>query len=633
MMEPLMDRPLRAGGSARERLTACFSLATLRACLPILGWLPRYNLTWLQMDVIAGATVGLTTVPQAWLMLRWLAYLYRPFQELPWSHGEQQQFGLCLSHAESSLISSDSYDLKYGLYSAFMGGFIYCIFGTSKDITLGPTAIMSLLCAAYIDGDPVYAVLLTFLCGVIQTTMAVLRLGFLLDFISYPVIKGFTCAAAVTIGFGQLKNLLGLKDIPHQFFLQVYYTFYRIPQARVGDVVLGLVCLTLLVSLTVMKRTLGPDSDELPVHVRAARGLVRGFATMRNALVVVAATVVAYSLEVSGHHTFTITGQTSQGLPPFQAPPFSETILNGTELSFSDIVLDLGGGLIVIPLMGLLESIAIAKAFASQNDYRIDGNQELFAIGLTNIMGSFVSAYPVTGSFGRTAVNSQTGVRTPAGGVVTGVLVLLSLAFLMPVFYYIPKASLAAVVICAVAPMFDLRVVPKFWRVRKLDLLPFLVTFLVCFWQVHYGIVGGVLVSMVMLLHGIARPKLKVSDHDVLVIELNSGLNFPAADYLSRVLYTDALQVSPPRSVVLDCHHVSSLDFTVVQEISDLLRQFQLRNAGLVFCGLSHSVLEVLLAADLSGLKHTESVEAALQTLSELHFTEGPDQAKPLLGR
>ncbi|KAG9334571.1 hypothetical protein JZ751_007507 [Albula glossodonta] len=551
MMEPLMDRPLRAGGSARERLTACFSLATLRACLPILGWLPRYNLTWLQMD--------------------------------------------------------------YGLYSAFMGGFIYCVFGTSKDITLGPTAIMSLLCAAYID-------------------------GFLLDFISYPVIKGFTCAAAVTIGFGQLKNLLGLKDIPHQFFLQVYYTFYRIPQAR----------------------TLGPDSDELPVHVRAARGLVCGFATMRNALVVVAATVVAYSLEVSGHHTFTITGQTSQGLPPFQAPPFSETILNGTDLSFSDIVLDLGGGLIVIPLMGLLESIAIAKAFASQNDYRIDGNQELFAIGEYGLVAMAVSptswaplslrirSLGVLGGmkpmwetclwsmficackcvclhvcmyvcvcvcvcmcfssvllFLRTAVNSQTGVRTPAGGVVTGVLVLLSLAFLMPVFYYIPKASLAAVVICAVAPMFDLRVVPKLWRVRKLDLLPFLVTFLVCFWQVHYGIVGGVLVSMVMLLHGIARPKLKVSDHDVLVIELNSGLNFPAADYLSRVLYTDALQVSPPRSVVLDCHHVSSMDFTVVQEISDLLRQFQLRNAGLVFCGLS----------------------------VKLHFTEGPDQAKPLLGR
>ncbi|XP_064180421.1 sodium-independent sulfate anion transporter [Anguilla rostrata] len=598
MMQPLVDRPVLTGGSARDRLATCLSLATLKMWFPILGWLPRYNRTWLQMDLIAGATVGLTTVPQA------------------------------LAYAEVAGLP-----VQYGLYSAFMGGFIYCIFGTSKDITLGPTAIMSLLCADYIEQDPVYAVLLTFLCGVIQASMAVLRLGFLLDFISYPVIKGFTCAAAVTIGFGQVKNLLGLRGIPQQFFLQVYYTFHNISQARVGDVVLGLFCLLLLVSLTVMTRTLGPGSDDLPVHVRAARGLVRGLATVRNALVVVAATCVAYSWELSGHHSFTITGETSQGLPPFQPPPFSETTPNGTVISFSDMAQDLGGGLAVIPLMGLLESIAIAKAFASQNDYRIDGNQELFAIGLTNILGSFVSAYPVTGSFGRTAVNSQSGVCSPAGGVVTGTIVLLSLAFLMPLFRYIPKASLAAVIICAVAPMVDVRVVTQLWTVRRLDLLPFLVTFLVSFWQVQYGIVGGVLVSMVMLLHAIARPKLKVSDHDVLVIELNSGLNFPATEYISKVLYTEALLVSPPRSVVLDCHHISSLDFTVVQELRDLLRQFQLRKAGLVFCSLSHAMLEVLLVADLPGLMHTESVEAALQALSELNFTEEPDLVQPLLAK
>ncbi|XP_061086852.1 sodium-independent sulfate anion transporter [Conger conger] len=593
MMQPLVERPLRAEGSVRDRLAACFSMATLKKWLPILGWLPRYNLTWLQMDLIAGATVGLTTVPQA------------------------------LAYAEVAGLP-----VQFGLYSAFMGGFIYCVFGTSKDITLGPTAIMSLLCSSYVRQDPVYAVLLTFLCGVIQASMAILRLGFLLDFISYPVIKGFTCAAAVTIGFSQIKNLLGLRDIPQQFFLQVYYTFRSLPQARVGDAVLGLFCLVLLVSLTVMKRTLGPGSDDLPVHVRAARGLVHGLATVRNALVVVTATCVAYSWELSGHHSFTITGETAQGLPPFQPPPFSETMANGTVIHFSEIAQDLGAGLAVIPLMGLLESIAIAKAFASQNDYRIDGNQELFAIGLTNIMGSFVSAYPVTGSFGRTAVNSQSGVCSPAGGVVTGVVVLLSLAFLMPLFCYIPKASLAAVIICAVAPMLDLCVVPRIWAVRRLDLLPFLVTFLLSFWQVQYGIVGGVLVSMVMLLYDIARPKLKVSDHDILVIELNSGLNFPATEYISKVLYTEALLGSSARSVVLDCGHMSSLDVTVVEELRDLLRQFELRGAGLVFCGLSHAMLEVLLAAELPGLKHTESVEAALQALSA-----EPDQTEALLSK
>ncbi|XP_064857312.1 sodium-independent sulfate anion transporter isoform X3 [Oncorhynchus nerka] len=527
MMEPLVDRPGPQIGrsSLGERMASCCSYRTLQAWLPILTWLPKYRLSWLQMDLIAGLTVGLTTVPQA------------------------------LAYAEVAGLP-----VQYGLYSAFMGGFIYTFLGTSKDVTLGPTAIMSLLCASYVGGDPVRAVLLSLICGTIQTAMALLRLGFLLDFISFPVIKGFTCAAAVTIGFGQVKNVLGLKDIPHEFFLQVYYTFYRIPETRIGDVVLGLLCLCLLVTLQWMKSTLEPPSEQEALLTRAAHSLVWGIATVRNALVVVAASFLAFSWNAFGSPVFTITGKTSQGLPPFRAPPVSETTPNGTSISFGEIIEDFGGGLAVIPFMGVLESIAIAKAFASQNDYRINANQELFAIGLTNIMGSFVSAYPVTGSFGRTAVNSQTGVCTPAGGIVTGVVVLLSLAFLMPAFYYIPKASLAAVIICAVAPLVDYRVVMQFWRIRsesfvlnlcvsvyfksvcvcvcvcvcfqmcvwvcvcvcvfksvcvwvcvlELDLVPFLITFLLSFWEVQYGIVGGVVVSGLMLLYNVARPSIKV---------------------------------------------------------------------------------------------------------------------------
>ncbi|XP_006635462.3 sodium-independent sulfate anion transporter [Lepisosteus oculatus] len=597
-METVMDRCRRGGWCARDRIRGFCSFSTLKKILPILGWLPRYSLQWLWMDLVAGMTVGLTAVPQV------------------------------LAYAEVAGLP-----VQYGLYSAFMGCFIYCLFGTSKDVTLGPTAIMSLLCASYIDHDPVYAVLLTFLCGVIQVAMAVLQLGFLLEFISYPVIKGFTCAAAVTIGFGQVKNILGLRNIPQQFFMQVYYTFHNICETRVGDLILGIICLMVLVLLKLMKDCFKTHGVDLPLYVRVSRGIVWSAATARNALVVIAATCLAYACEVTGHGYFTITGSTAQGLPSFSPPPFSETTENGTVIAFREIALDLGGGLAVIPLMGLLESIAIAKAFASQNDYRINANQEMFAIGLTNIMGSFVSAYPVTGSFGRTAVNSQTGVCTPAGGVVTGVIVLLSLAFLMPLFCYIPKAALAAVIICAVAPMVDCSIVLKLWRVQKLDLLPFLVTLLFSFWEVQYGIVGGVVVSGFMLLYNIARPKLQVLDHGVLVVELESGLNFPAAEHISEVLFTEALLVSPPRSAILDCHHVSNIDYTVVNEIRDLLRQFKSRNVSLVFSGLPASVLEVLLAADLPGLKHTDSLDSALQYLSEKNLFEEPDQSEHLLSK
>ncbi|XP_008278510.1 sodium-independent sulfate anion transporter [Stegastes partitus] len=570
-----MDRPLLRGESSR----GCCSYGTLKAWLPILSWLPKYKLKWLQMDVLAGLTVGLTTVPQA------------------------------LAYAEVAGLP-----VQYGLYSAFMGGFIYMLLGTSKDVTLGPTAIMSLLCSSVVGGQPQRAVLLSLLCGLIQAVMALLRLGFLLDFISYPVIKGFTCAAAVTIGFGQVKNILGLRGIPQEFFLEVYYTFYKIPEARIGDVVLGLLCLFLLIMLVFMKASLeSNDADDASTSSRVARKLVWTVATMRNALVVVAASLIAFSWDAYGHKVFTITGQTSKGLPPFRPPPTSDTTANGTVVPFGEIVKDFGGGLAVIPFMGLIESIAIAKAFASQNNYRIDANQELLAIGVTNIMGSFVSAYPVTGSFGRTAVNSQTGVCTPAGGIVTSVIVLLSLAFLMPAFYYIPKASLAAVIICAVAPMVDFHVVAKMWKIRKWDLLPFVVTFLMSFWQVQYGIIGGIAVSGALLLYNTARPQIKVSDHNVLVMELSSGLSFPATEYLSHIIHTQALQVSPPRSVVLDCHHVSIIDYTVINELSDLLRQFKLRQVQLVFSGLRPSVLKVLLAADLQGFRYRDSVEEATQ--------------------
>uniref|UniRef100_W5KB77 Sodium-independent sulfate anion transporter n=1 Tax=Astyanax mexicanus TaxID=7994 RepID=W5KB77_ASTMX len=548
---------------------------TVRSCFPLLAWLPRYNLAWFKMDLLAGLTVGLTVVPQG------------------------------LAYAEVAGLP-----VQYGLYSAFMGCFVYCVFGTSKDITLGPTAIMSLLCSFYIAGDPVYAVLLTLLCGIIQTVMALLRLGFLLDFVSYPVIKGFTCAAAVTIGFGQVKNILGLKGIPQQFILQVYYTFYRIPEARAGDVILGLLCLIFLVMMTMMKSTLGSIEENPSLLVRVSRGIVWSFATVRNALVVIAAACVAYSSELAGSHFFTLTGKTAQGLPPLSPPAFSETTQNGTTISFSEIILDLGGGLAVIPLMGVLESIAIAKAFACvyllYYGLIMINNWLYVSAGLTNILGSFVSAYPITGSFGR---------FVPLF-IFISVVVLLSLAFLMPLFYYIPKASLAAVIICAVAPMIDYKVLPQIWRVRKLDLLPFLVTFLVSFWEVQYGIVGGVIVSGMMLLYLVARPELKISDHGVIVMELASGLNFPAIEHLCGVLRKHALHVSPARCVVLDCHHVSSIDYTVVTELKDLLKQFKLHSVSLVFTGLKPSVLEVLLAADLPDFTHRDSVEAGLQTAS-----------------
>uniref|UniRef100_A0A8C9NB77 Solute carrier family 26 member 11 n=1 Tax=Serinus canaria TaxID=9135 RepID=A0A8C9NB77_SERCA len=496
-----------------------------------------------------------------------------------------------------------SVPLQYGLYSSFMGCFVYCLLGTAKDVTLGPTAIMSLLVSSYAFHQPVYAVLLAFLSGCIQLAMGLLRLGFLLDFISCPVIKGFTSAASITISFNQVKNILGLQGIPRQFFL-------RIGETRAGDAVLGLSCLAALAGLRAMKSHLPQAVPTEPLAVRISHLIVWICATARNALVVLFAGLVAYSFQVMGSQPFRLTGSIPQGLPPFRPPRFSLAAPNGT-VPFPSMVQDMGVGLAVVPLMGLLETVAIAKAFASQNGYRIDPDQELLALGVANVLGSFVSSYPITGSFGRWVAG---GGLSP-----TGALVLLSLAYLTSVFCYIPKAALAAVIISAVVPMFDAGIFRTLWRVKRLDLVPLCVTFLLCFWEVQYGIVAGVLVSGLLLLYSIARPPIRVSFSPALVLVLpafQSSLHFPAVEHLRDSVCSRALAAaSPARSVLLDCSHVSSIDYTAVLGLAELLQELHRHGLSLAFCGLQDPVLQVLLSADLEGFQHFPSWEEAGEAL------------------
>ncbi|XP_055552506.1 sodium-independent sulfate anion transporter isoform X3 [Falco biarmicus] len=476
----------------------------VRAWLPVLRWLPRYSPAWLQLDAMAGLSVGLAAVPQA------------------------------LAYAEVAGLPP-----QYGLYSSFMGCFVYCFLGTAKDVTLGPTAIMSLLVSSYAFHEPAYAILLAFLSGCIQLAMGFLRLGFLLDFVSCPVIKGFTSAASVTISFNQIKNILGLQGIPRQFFLQVYEILRRI----------------------------GETSTQCPCSPVCWPGCLL---------------LPDDGLPATHAH---------QQHPP--GPPClpAATLLRGCT-QWHCPLLEHGG--------------------ASQNGYRIDPNQELLAMGFANVLGSFVSAYPITGSFGRTAVNAQSGVCTPAGGLITGALVLLSLAYLTSLFYYIPKAALAAVIISAVVPMFDAGIFRTLWRVKRLDLVPLCVTFLLCFWEVQYGIVAGVLVSGVLLLYSIARPPVKVSKGDVLLVQPGSSLHFPAMECLRDAVCSHALAAaSLPRSVILDCCHVSSIDYTVVVGLAELLQELRKHGLSLAFCSLQDPVLQVLLSADLEGFQHFLSREEA----------------------
>lgn len=565
-------------------------LRIIKSFFPILVWLPKYELNWMQSDLIAGLTVGLTVVPQG------LAYA--------------QIAGL---------------PVQYGLYSSFMGGFIYCIFGTSKDVTLGPTAIMSLLVYTYGNKDPVQAVLLTLLAGLIQFGMGLFRLGFIMRFVSIPVISGFTSAAAITIGLGQLKHIFGVKTTSQNFFPQLAETLKSLGDANVWDIVMGLSCIVILTLLRYIRHWLSPSSPEDSFCQTLSKKFIWLVSIGRNAIVVISAGLVAYAIHTQSSVThcknpdcLTLTGKIEEGLPDFEPPAFHETKGN-TTVSANELVGRIGVGLIIVPLMGLLESLAIGKAFGRKNGYSLDVNQDMIAIGVSNILSSFVSSYCVTGSFSRTAINAQSNVKTPIGGLFTGALVLLSLALLTPSFYFIPKSALAAVIICAVLYMIDVKTVTTLWRVKKIDLIPLITTFLVCFWEIPYGILAGIAVSLIIMLYPSTFPQIShymtrnASSESVLVITPQQGMYYPSAEYFTdtvRDIVHKQIKEDSVDNIVIDASGLTNLDYTGIINLVELAEELVKVDIVTFIANLKFTLIENVQSADESAvIRYVSSVE------------------------
>lgn len=255
--------------------------------LPIVKWLPKYSFTKLQSDFIAGVTVGLMVIPQG------LAYAV--IAELP---------------------------PQYGLYSAFMGGFVYCLLGSSKDVSLGPTAIMSLMVASYSESqDHVnFALALSFFCGIIWLVMGLLSLGFIVRLIPLPVISGFISSAAIIIAFGQLKNILGLSNVPRDFFPGLEKLVTSVGETKIWDLVLGITCMLLLEFLRSFNRIDWPSENESPSTLcqRISRKIIWVVAIGRNAIIVFTSALVALAFHFKNSKPFSLTGEVNGGLPSFQ---------------------------------------------------------------------------------------------------------------------------------------------------------------------------------------------------------------------------------------------------------------------------------------------------------------------------
>ncbi|TFY76919.1 hypothetical protein EWM64_g7091 [Hericium alpestre] len=559
---------------------------------PIFGWITRYNLGWLTGDVIAGVTVGIVLVPQS------------------------------MSYAQIATLPP-----QYGLYSAFIGVLIYALFATSKDVSIGPVAVMSLTTSQilkYVNdrhpgewSNPQIATTLSFICGFIVLGIGLLRLGWIVEFIPAPAVAGFMTGSAINIASGQVPGLMGISgfDTRASTYLVIIDTLKGLPRTK-KDAAFGL---TGLFALYAIRMTCDWAARRWPRRARTFFFI----SVLRNGFVIIVLTIASWLYcrhrkNAKGAYPIKILQTVPRGFQHVGSPPIDRNLLTA-----------LAPKMPVATIILLLEHISISKSFGRINGYKIDPNQELIAIGVTNTIGSVFNAYPATGSFSRSALKSKSGVRTPLGGMFSAIVVIVALYGLTPAFFWIPSAGLSAVIIHAVA---DLVTKPPqafaFWRVSPLEFLIWAAAVLVTvFTTIEDGIYVSICASAALLLapdvsrevflplraNNVVNPQVRVEPPapGVVIYRFEESTLYPNCSHMNRVLVDyvkehtrrgkDMSQVSladrqwndpgPPRgakseteenlskpllhAIVLDFSTVSQIDTTAVQALIDTRNEIE----------------------------------------------------------
>ncbi|TPX37999.1 hypothetical protein SmJEL517_g00423 [Synchytrium microbalum] len=454
--------------SVSDKSSKSTATKVLQSYFPFLDWLPRYNLTWFIGDLVAGLTIGAVVVPQA------------------------------MSYAKLANLAP-----QFGLYSAFVGVLMYFFFATSKDITIGPVAVLSQLVGSIIlqvaATNPQYSAItvaaaLSITGGLIVFAMGVLRLGFLVDFIPLPAISAFVTGAALNIGMGQFPALVGISSLfdTRAATYQVFINFFKFLPNATLDSALGV---SALVMLYLIRGICGFIGRRYPRYERTTFFI----STLRSVFVILLYTMISYLLNRGLTKPRTsILGTVPSGLQNVGVPAIDSNLLSVVAPFLPSVV-----------IVMLIEHIAIAKAFARINQYTINPSQELIAIAVTNIFGPFFGAYPATGSFSRTAIKAKAGVRTPLAGVITGAVVILAIYLLPPMFYWISNAALAAIIIHAVGDLITApKVLIEIWKVDPIELVVFFVGVVVSvFTTIENGIYASIGAAGAVLLYRMANPK------------------------------------------------------------------------------------------------------------------------------
>jgi SulP family sulfate permease len=521
--------------------------------LPVLQWGRAYNRETLLGDGVAALIVTIMLIPQS------LAYAM--LAGLP---------------------------PEVGLYASVAPLLLYAVFGTSRVLAVGPVAVVSLMTAAAIGqhaaaGTPAYwavAITLAFLSGLLLLVMGLLRLGFLANFLSHPVISGFISASGILIAASQLKTLMGVKAEGHNFVDLSLSLWSQAGQVHALTLAIGALTVAFLFWV---RSGLKPLLQRLGMAPRAADIVAK---TGPVAAIAVT-TLLTWALDWPAQGV-KIVGAVPQGLPPFTLPLWDPGL-------WQQLLVPA----LLISVVGFVESVSVGQTLAAKRRQRIEPDQELVALGSSNLSAAFTGGFPVTGGFARSVVNFDAGAQTPAAGVFTAVGITLASLFLTPALYYLPQATLAATIVVAVLSLVDFSLLRKTWGYAKSDFLAVAATLVATLTVgVETGLVVGVALSLALYLYRTSRPHMaevglvagtehfrNVQRHAVVVSPRVLSLRVDESLYFanSRALedrINNAVASRPDLAhVVLQCSAINDIDASALESLEAI--DLRLRGAGL----------------------------------------------------
>ncbi len=559
-----------------------------------MDWVSTYKKSYFIKDLVAGLTVGIVLVPQG--------MAYAMIAGLPPVHG---------------------------LYAALFPVLVYAFLGTSRKIAVGPVAMDSLLVAVglgslTIVGEQNYiatVVVLALMVGFIQLSLGLLRMGFLVNFLSKPVISGFTSAAAIIIILSQLKHILGISvagsNKIHQLVLNVYY---NLGETNWVDFAIGLVGIILLIAFKKWKRNIP------------------------GILIIVIIGILAVFIFQLEYYGIELVGYIPQGLPSLGVPRIDFEILK-----------ELWPIAVALALVGYLEAISIGKALEEKSgEETIKANQELIALGTANMVGSFFQGYPVTASFSRSAINHDSGARTNLAGIFSVVLVLLTLLLLTPLFEYLPNAILASIIMVSVFGLIDVTYVKALWNSRKDELGILVITFFTTLViGITEGILIGVLCSLLLMVYRTSKPhfaeigNIKNTDYyknvkrfadevevrsDLLIVRFDAQLYFGNSAYFKKELLKHIKFKGPAlKGIILNAEAIIYIDATGADMLTKLIHEIHESGIQFYIAGAIGPTRDIIFNSGIINELHREFL--FVKTKEAVEFFDNPNEISLLAAK